>query len=154
MVGTGDGAFAINVYGIDLDEPIGDRSRMTGTASLGSRLATSFTLDAEANVDIFPSGDYNRDGAVDAADYIVWRKSEGQTGAGLAADGDGSDAIDEADYMVWHANFGRTSESGTAAAGSAGGLNPAVPEPGTLFLGCSGASIGLLWRRNRFQRAC
>ena len=34
-------------------------------------------------------GDYNGDGRVDAADYTVWRDSEGATGSGLAADGNG-----------------------------------------------------------------
>ena len=52
------------------------------------------------------TGDYNDNGTVDAADYVVWRKSVGQTGAGLAADGDGDMDVDENDYLVWRANFG------------------------------------------------
>ena len=56
------------------------------------------------------TGDYNGNGTVDAADYVVWRKSEGQTGAGLPADGDGDMDVDENDYLVWRANFGRTSD--------------------------------------------
>ena len=35
-------------------------------------------------------GDYNVDGVVDAADYVVWRDSLDETGRGLAADGTGS----------------------------------------------------------------
>ena len=35
------------------------------------------------------NGDYNQNGFVDAADYAVWRTSIGQTGVGLAADGNG-----------------------------------------------------------------
>jgi hypothetical protein len=54
------------------------------------------------------TGDYNGNGTVDAADYVVWRKSVGQTGAGLPADGDGDMDVDEADYGVWRANFGET----------------------------------------------
>lgn len=54
------------------------------------------------------AGDYNGDGAVDAADYTVWR--------------DGLDEIYEADdYEVWRANFG--------AALMAGEGGVAVPEP-------------------------
>ena len=34
------------------------------------------------------AGDYNKNGVVNAADYVVWRNSMGQTGWGLAADGD------------------------------------------------------------------
>jgi hypothetical protein len=55
-------------------------------------------------------GDYNVDGAVDAADYVVWRKTLGQTGipAFSGADGDGDGDVTQADYIVWRANFGRT----------------------------------------------
>ena len=77
LIGTGNGPFAINVYGIDLDESTGDRARMTGIASIGSQLATIFRLDAAATVELFPPGDYDRDGTVDAADYVVWRKNPG-----------------------------------------------------------------------------
>ena len=35
-------------------------------------------------------GDYNKNGIVDAADYVVYRKTLGQTGAGLPADGNGN----------------------------------------------------------------
>ena len=54
------------------------------------------------------------------------RKSVGQTGAGLAADGDGSSTIDDGDYAVWRAHFGQTAGSSASAGGSASG---AVPEP-------------------------
>jgi T5SS/PEP-CTERM-associated repeat protein len=72
------------------------------------------------------AGDYNLNGAVDAADYVVWRKTLGQTGDGLPADGDGDGMIDTGDYDVWRTNFGLT--AGAAAATSA-----AVPEPETLL---------------------
>ena len=63
----------------------------------------------------FP-GDYNRDLVVDAADYVLWRKTLGTTGvpAYSGADGDGNGAIDQDDYGVWRANFGKHD----AAAGS------------------------------------
>lgn len=67
------------------------------------------------------SGDYNGDQRVDAADYVVWRKSVGQSGIGLPADGSGNGTIDEADFVKWQQNFG----AGTAGGGAA--LN--VPEP-------------------------
>jgi glucose/arabinose dehydrogenase len=54
-------------------------------------------------------GDYNRNTAVDAADYVVWRKL---LGAGVpvfsGADGDGDGAIRPNDYGLWHTNFGST----------------------------------------------
>jgi hypothetical protein len=52
-------------------------------------------------------GDYNGNGVVDAADYVLWRKNDG-TASG---------------YNTWRTNFGRT-------AAAAGGLEVAsVPEP-------------------------
>jgi beta-glucanase (GH16 family) len=67
------------------------------------------------------SGDYNRDGHVDAADYVIWRKANGSAGIGLAGDGTGNGTVNEADYLIWRQNFAATAAaSGTAAA---------VPEP-------------------------
>ncbi|HEY3392254.1 MAG TPA: family 16 glycosylhydrolase, partial [Lacipirellulaceae bacterium] len=68
------------------------------------------------------SGDYNRDGRVDAADYVIWRKTNGLEGLGLAADGSGNGAVNGADYQVWRQNFAQT-------AGAASALATTVPEP-------------------------
>ncbi|MCI0332864.1 MAG: PEP-CTERM sorting domain-containing protein [Planctomycetes bacterium] len=78
-------------------------------------------------------GDYNNDGAVDAADYVVWRKNSG-TGATLPNDPLGG-TIDADQYNQWRANFGRTATGGNGSAASA------VPEPATaalLLLGLAG----------------
>lgn len=55
-------------------------------------------------------GDYNRDGTVDAADYVVWRDSLTDTVSepGLGADGDGDGIVGTGDLSVWQANFGAT----------------------------------------------
>jgi hypothetical protein len=50
-------------------------------------------------------GDYNVDGVVDTADYLVWRKAKGST-TDLHADGNGDGIVDDADYSVWRVNFG------------------------------------------------
>lgn len=55
------------------------------------------------------TGDYNGDGTVDAADYTVWRDSEGTTGTGLAADGNGDGFVNHIDYDLWKTHFGETS---------------------------------------------
>ena len=85
-------------------------------------------------------GDFNFDGEVNAADYLVWRKLSGETGLGLAADANGDEVVDEADYQIWNANFGAIAASTTAV------LAASVPEPhcGTLALI---AGLGLLSRR-------
>jgi beta-glucanase (GH16 family) len=71
------------------------------------------------------SGDYNNNGQVDAGDYVVWRRTFGQSGIGLAADGSGNGSIGPEDYQVWAANLGNSALPGGAAmAGS-------IPEPAT-----------------------
>ncbi len=75
------------------------------------------------------AGDYNGDGVVDAADYVVWRQSVGQSGTGLAADGSGNGTVGQSDYDTWRANFGSTPASGVGAAAAASAVM-AVPEPG------------------------
>lgn len=61
-------------------------------------------------------GDYNRDGAVDAADYVAWRKSLGGDPSG---------------YGTWRTHFGQPT-GGDAAMGAA--ANISVPEPSSLAL--------------------
>jgi hypothetical protein len=72
-------------------------------------------------------GDFNRDGMVDAADYVVWRDTFEQTG-NLAADANEDNIVDADDYVLWRANFGRSDSAATGA------LQAAVPEPSSLAL--------------------
>ena len=72
-----------------------------------------------------PIGDFNRDGVVDAADYPVWRDSEGLTGPGLVADANNDQIVDAADYALWRENFGSSIASLASTA-------DAVPEPGAI----------------------
>jgi hypothetical protein len=69
-------------------------------------------------------GDYNANGTVDAADYVLWRKhlntsfilpNEAATPATVSAE----------DYGVWRASLGGTAVGGTATTLA----QPAVPEP-------------------------
>jgi hypothetical protein len=90
------------------------------------------------------TGDYNRNGVVDAADYVLWRNTLNQSGSGLAADGSGNNFIDAQDYSIWRSNFGNTGGSG-----SGGGLSEmGVPEPGALALVFSIAVAARLRRRH------
>jgi Type I phosphodiesterase / nucleotide pyrophosphatase/Dockerin type I domain len=50
-------------------------------------------------------GDFNRDGHVDAADYTLWRDTNGST-TDLRADANGDGSVDQADYELWKANHG------------------------------------------------
>ena len=52
-------------------------------------------------------GDYNFDGQVDAADYVVLRKHNGAAvTAGTGADGDSNGLVDEGDFAIWRSHFG------------------------------------------------
>ncbi|HEX2474073.1 MAG TPA: hypothetical protein VHK01_04980 [Lacipirellulaceae bacterium] len=76
-------------------------------------------------------GDDNADGKVDAADYVVWRKSDGS----------------QAGYDLWRTNFDRTAGSGLGASSAL----RAVPEPATCTFVLLTASCALGGRRNRGQ---
>jgi hypothetical protein len=90
------------------------------SAPLGSGLAwnvlytsNSVTLKVVAGI----SGDYNKDGTVDAADYVAWRKTDGNA----------------AGYNLWRTNFGKSTIVGAGAAGTST-TQAAVPEPATFVL--------------------
>ena len=70
------------------------------------------------------AGDYNHNGIVDAADYVVWRKIDG-TPQG---------------YNTWRANFGAVSLA--TGAGSGSSANMTVPEPASAWLLILAAAIG------------
>ena len=96
-------------------------------------------------------GDYNRNDSVDAVDYVVWRKTLGQTGAGLAADGDGDNQVGPGDYDIWRANFGQMAGSG-AALPSAELLPAAVPESGALLQASGALACLVVWRMRSKKR--
>ncbi|MEX0613393.1 MAG: hypothetical protein WD229_14845 [Pirellulales bacterium] len=105
-----------------------------GSLSLGSvpelPANLAWNLDADAHrvvLNVVPAlpGDYNVDGSVDAADFVVWRRMVGQAGNGLVADGDFSGEVDSGDYDIWLSHFGET----LAGAGADGA---AIPESATL----------------------
>jgi hypothetical protein len=72
-------------------------------------------------------GDFDVDGDVDAADYVVWRKTDGSP----------------AGYNAWRSHFGEPAGSGSGAS-----ANAAVPEPATLTL-LMFAAAGWCLRRGR-----
>jgi hypothetical protein len=54
----------------------------------------------------WPAGDYNHDANVDSADYPIWRKANGTSGAS-PADGNNDGHVDPADHAVWRTAFGK-----------------------------------------------
>jgi hypothetical protein len=84
-------------------------------------------------------GDYNDDGTVDAADYVVWRN-----GGPLLNETKTIGSVTSEDYVEWRANFG---DVGGAGSGS-GQLIGSVPEPATVYVLVVAAAL-LLMRRLR-----
>ncbi len=108
-------------FDLPTDMMVGATFRATlPTGSVVDAAGNSLLTDLSFNFIHTPylPGDYNHNGAVDAADYVLWRKSQGAlvffpyTGA----DGSGNGQVGPEDHGVWAANFGSTSASGVGAA--------------------------------------
>jgi glucose/arabinose dehydrogenase len=131
VFGPGENGDLVFAYGV-----VGEPGLKTGTVSY----VTPGPLD----------GDYNSDGSVDAADYVLWRKTLGSTTM-LDADGDGDGIVDTFDFEIWRTTFGNV--AGAGAAGQAA----FVPEPGSYVLylatciGCAPILVGRM--RSRYARA-
>ena len=85
-------------------------------------------------------GDYNRNGTVDAADYVMYREAQ-TTGAIWLENRDPLNVgvVGDADYNSWRANFG----SSLPGSGSALGQSTEVPEPVAALLALW-AAVGYL----------
>jgi autotransporter-associated beta strand protein len=110
-------------------------SQAEGTWGATGNLAADFQTDLitgngllDVTTFVVPGvpGDYNDDGTVDAADYVIWRANEGTTNT-LPNDNGIGGTIGTAHYELWVDNFGSTSGSGSGALA-------AVPEPTTCLL--------------------
>jgi hypothetical protein len=101
----------------------------------GAVAATGAIFIDDISASIIPPsgipGDYNDDLSVNAADYVVWRKSAGMP----------------ASYNTWRANFGK------ALAGTGVHANSAVPEPATFILMMSGVANWCLRRGRAAKKA-
>ena len=82
-------------------------------------------------------GDYNNNGRVDAADYVVWRKNEGTNNR--LPNNSIPGPIGPAHYQQWRANFGNPPGAG-AALGAA-----AVPEPTAWVLVLGAIACWAIW---------
>jgi hypothetical protein len=77
-------------------------------------------------------GDYNKNGEVDAADYVLWRRTLGNAVPNYTgADGDGDGTIGPGDYNLWRSHFGETVPTlGTGSGTPAGTESLAEPASG------------------------
>jgi hypothetical protein len=88
-----------------------------------------------------PTGDYNGNGVVDAADYVAWRKTLNLPASppGSGADGNSSGQVEAGDFTYWRERFGNPAGSGLGDA--------SVPEPAGAFV-LLAASLFLRRRRS------
>jgi autotransporter-associated beta strand protein len=91
-------------------------------------------------------GDYNQDGTVDTADFIVWRENLGSSNY-LPNDLLGG-TIGSGQYDQWRSRFGQSADVGSAASIERENFF-ASPEPATVLL----AALGLLLRAGCMRRA-
>jgi hypothetical protein len=113
-----------------------DWSTLSGTFNtitlpvLGAGLAWNTSqLFVSGVLSVGVAGDFNGNGVVEAADYVVWRKKLGTI-------------YMPSDYDVWRSHFGQSAGSGSGAS-----ANAAVPEPAMLMLLMLAAAGWCLLRR-------
>jgi sulfatase modifying factor 1 len=129
--GPDDGSSARDIRGGYWEnEPFVLQSSLSGNASpseqqpeFGFRVASIAELP----------GDFNHNGTIDAADYVVWRKSDSAP----------------AGYNQWRSHFGVPSGNGSSSAGVS---QAAVPEPANLVLLILMAAGWCPWR-HRMRRS-
>jgi hypothetical protein len=118
-----------------VDCPMGPNSVQL-SINYGTGSASSIVLTVDSLVTYHP-GDYNADGKVDAADYVLWRKDPTNPAHGYVSN-------PQDGYNTWRANFGFPPGSGSSL-GSSG----TVPEPSIMLILLSAAASVVGVRRNR-----
>lgn len=91
-------------------------------------------------------GDFDGDGDVDGADFVVWQTSFPTSSGAGPGDADGDADVDGADFAAWQDSF---------PAGSSPGTSP-VPEPNSFLIVCLSITLVTLFlclRNNRWQSA-
>jgi hypothetical protein len=86
------------------------------------------------------AGDFDSDGDVDGADFVVWQTNFPTASGAILSDGDadGDGDVDGADFVVWQTNFPKTSDSTLA-----------VPEPQEFFVLSAGSLLFVAFSAHR-----
>ncbi len=101
---------------VDMDDPVLAGFQTGFDFATGTGLINGISA---MNATRVSQGDYNANGVVDAADYVVWRKMQGNNVANYSTpDGSGNGNVGSEDYTVWRSHFGQTFPVPGAGSGS------------------------------------
>lgn len=128
-------------------------SAISGTLMLGGPDGSRFSLANSTTTQLVLTalgglpGDFNSDGVVNMADYLVWRNNLGAPESVLPAGSsdDANSVVDAGDYATWKVHFGQMSNVGSVGRSFAGAVG--VPEPSALWLLTLSAALFRLRRR-------
>ena len=138
LVVDSTGAETVFATGFNFNDGIDTKMAVTGDGNDLYITVGNSLVRVTTNAVSLP-GDYNHNGVVDAADYVLWRTNQGSSNV-LTNDPIGG-TIGTAQYNQWRAHFGQSAGSGASAVATA-----AVPEPSTTVL-LMFAAAGLCLRR-------
>jgi hypothetical protein len=136
-----DGAGGMIPDGISSDSWDYFGLRNTGTDDF-DMVVDSFKVEViGSNEPAEDDADFDGDGDVDGADFLVWQRGLGGTNQANNSTGDanGNGTVDGADLAIWKSQFAQPGTIGAAGA---------VPEPAAALLAAA-AFAGILMRRRR-----
>jgi hypothetical protein len=97
---------------------------MAGANSFGNAGVAGISFDVLSDV-AADDADFDGNGLVDGADFLIWQRSAGSAGGPAQGDANGDGNVNATDLSVWKTQFG---------AGAAVGAIGAVPEPSAALL--------------------
>jgi len=132
-----EGTYANTFSGNNSPTPVYDYNQMMYRLDLA-------TIPALAPL----GGDFDDDGDVDGADFLVWQQTRGTFAqSGTGADGDGSGRVDSSDLAPWRLRYGMTNGLTLSNASSL-----AVPEANLLAASAACVLGASFTRRRRIRR--
>ncbi|HMO86848.1 MAG TPA: hypothetical protein PKC18_18210 [Lacipirellulaceae bacterium] len=128
----GDGTVYDVPAGSDTVNQITFTSEGLGLVSVGDVFVDNIVVSLNSSA--VENADFNGDGIVDGADFVIWQRGLGVGSSLETGDANADAAVDGQDLAIWSAQFGPVSSASTFAAG--------VPEPaGMVLLACAAAGM-------------